>query len=153
MNKVIAYSSADGAVGLIHDVSDKHYYTDPRIELYDELECDCYKLICDFAKVIGVYLDKNKVDYSLANQLRDNVIEMLEEQFKIPFPVYGESAEERAARLACAKESFAELVREHGEDVASLDKQIKNANEQKNDLHKDGEVEITREHPLGGLYL
>lgn len=130
MSKELNYASADGALGTIRDVTDEHYYKDPRIELYDGLEHDCYKLICGFAQLIGVNLDSNEVDYSLANSVRDNIINLLEKQFKMPFPLYGENDVERAERIARAKEAFAELEAEFG-DVPSLEEQIADAEQVK----------------------
>lgn len=60
------------------------------ITLYDALEQDTYELICDYALLIGVHLDKDAPDYALANEIRDHIIEMLEKEFNISFPVYGE---------------------------------------------------------------
>lgn len=106
MNKKISYSAPDGAVGYITDVTQEHFYNEPDIGLYDELEQSCYELVCDFAELIGVHLDKSEQDCRLANLVRDFVGVTLEKEFGIPFPSYGESEQELAARLKKAKEAF-----------------------------------------------
>ena len=113
MSQKIPYESADGALGYITDVTDEDFYKKPKIELYDELEQSCYELVCNFAELIGVELDREEPDFRLANHIRDTVVELLEEEFKIPFPVYGETDVERNERLRLAKRAYFEL--EHAE--------------------------------------
>lgn len=106
MSKNIPYSAPDGASGYITDVTQERFYQEPDIGLYDGLEESCYELVCDFAELIGVNLDRDEVDYRLANHIRDVIVEMLEKDFGIPFPSYGETAEERNDRLQTAKKAL-----------------------------------------------
>lgn len=118
MSKEIFYESADGAVGYITDVTNEDFYKNPRMELYDGLEQDCFELVCDFAELIGVKLDKEEPDFYLANHIRDTIINLLEKEFGIPFPVHGESDIDRGARIAEAKVALFKL--EHQEQYDDL---------------------------------
>ena len=75
----------------IEDVTDEEWYKDPKITLYDELEQDTHELICDYVKLIGVHLNKEDCgDYHLTMKVRDFIIDQLEKEFGISFPVANE---------------------------------------------------------------
>ena len=76
----------DGAMGYIKDVTNEDWYKNPNITLYDELEQSTYELICEYAELIGVHLVKEEPDFALTNEIRDNIISMLETTFGIEFP-------------------------------------------------------------------
>lgn len=118
MSKKIPYNAPDGAVGYITDVTKEDFYNEPDIGLYDELEQSCYELVCDFAELIGVHLDKGEQDCRLANMVRDFVGETLEKEFGIPFPSYGEAEFERESRIETAKTALFKL--EHQTEYKKL---------------------------------
>lgn len=118
MSKRIPYNAPDGAIGYITDVTKEDFYNEPDIGLYDELEQSCYELVCDFAELIGVKLDRDKPDFSLANHIRDTVINLLEKEFGIPFPVHGETDLERDIRVRDAKINYFKLA--HKEEYEKL---------------------------------
>lgn len=118
MSKKIPYEGVDGAVGYITDVTKEDFYINPDIGLYDELEQSCYELVCDFAELIGVHLDKHEQDCRLANMVRDFVGEMLEKEFEIEFPSYGETELERDVRVRDAKITLFKLA--HKEEYKKL---------------------------------
>ena len=109
MSERISYEGPDGAVGYITDVTKEDFYKNPKIELYDELEQSCYELVCNFAELIGVKLDREEPDFRLANHIRDTVIELLEKEFEIPFPVHDETDLERDIRIRDAKDALFKL--------------------------------------------
>lgn len=83
-------STPDGACGFMGDVTQEDWYKKTPITLYDELECDCYDLICKYAKFLGIYLNPEEVDFDMAKSVQETVMEKVEEAFGIPFPLYGE---------------------------------------------------------------
>lgn len=83
----------DGAIGYIEDVSNQEWYKNPDITLYDEVEQSAYELFCDFAQLIGVHLVKTEPDFYFAKEISSSIMNLLEKEFKVPFPSYGESIE------------------------------------------------------------
>lgn len=89
------------------DVKNEEFYKNPKITLYDELEVSAHELICDFAQLIGVHLNKEDCgDYHLTMEVRDFIINLLEKEFKIPFPVY--SSEETEQKTTFSLKSYKE---------------------------------------------
>lgn len=91
------FETADGAIGTLADVTNESWYKNPPMTLYDELEYDCWNLLCDYAELLGLHLDRDEIDFNLAKGVQENIMETLEELVGIKFPVYKErsSLEER----------------------------------------------------------
>lgn len=80
-----------GENSYIVDITKEEWYKDPRITLYDAVEVSAHKLICEYAELIGVHLNKEDCgDYRLTMEVRDFIIDLLEKEFGIPFPVTSE---------------------------------------------------------------
>lgn len=82
----IPVETADGAIGYKVDVTNEDWYRDPKITLYDDLDHSAFELICDYAEVIGVFLDRDEPDYWMIRQVGEKIMEILEEEFDAKFP-------------------------------------------------------------------
>lgn len=67
-------STPDGACGFMEDVTQEDWYKEPPMTLYDELEYDCYELICKYAKLLGIHLDSEEVDFDMAKSVQETVV-------------------------------------------------------------------------------
>lgn len=84
--KRISVETADGAVGYKVDVTSEDWYQDPKITMYDDLEGDIFEVICNFAEVIGVHLDREETDFRMVKEVEEKIMEILEEEFDVKFP-------------------------------------------------------------------
>ena len=89
-NSAKEFEKLDGAIGIVRDVSKEEWFQNPKIELYDEIEADAFALACKCAEIIGVTMDKDEIDFSIAKPISEATIKILEETFGISFPCYGD---------------------------------------------------------------
>lgn len=81
-----------GVIGIIHNVQNEDYYTNPDMTYLDEVEDDCWELFKGYAAMVGVEFDEDsEIDFSIAKAISEKIIEIVEENFNISFPLRKQS--------------------------------------------------------------
>ncbi len=70
----------------VRDITNDESYTNPRITYLDDVENECWELFKDYASYVGVEFGEG-IDYSIAKELSEKFMAVVERVFGIPFPM------------------------------------------------------------------
>ena len=83
----------DGITGIVHDIRDDENYRPPDITYLDDVENECWRLFKAYASIAGVEFDskdETEIDFSIAKDISEHIIAVVENTFNVNFPLSAE---------------------------------------------------------------
>ena len=81
----------NGLVALVENVTNDEWYKNPRITYLDVVEDECWELFKEYAAYVGAKIPEDEEEdcgpcYSIAKDISEKIIDIVEEIFGVPFP-------------------------------------------------------------------